>query len=384
MAQRLNLRRRRRQLAALLLVLLVTALHGWIASRVDDARLGWGSADRLPQRIEVSFVHEMEPAAPPAVPPAPPKAAPKAKARAAARAASAPDADASVEPKEVEPPEAVASAPAPEAPASEAVAAAPPASAPASAPAGSPSFEWPPSTELAYELTGNYRGPVNGTARVRWIREGAHYQVHLDVFIGLESAPLMSRRMTSDGELTEQGLSPRRYDEVTKVGFGEPRVVTMRFEPTQIVLANGGVHGQLPGVQDTASQFVQLTWLFTMHPERLRTGQAIELPLALPRRVDRWVYDVLESETLYTPFGELEVFHVKPRRLQRPTNELTVEAWFAPSLQYLPARMRIQQSAEVYVDLMLQRKPRQAGAAPAPAPALSRPYSPPRPTIGDL
>lgn len=376
MAERLTSPRWRRRGAVLLLVLLVTVLHGWVTTQFEEDRLGWGSADRLPKRIEVSFVHEMEPVAPPAVAPAPPvPPVPKPKARVAARPASAPE----PEPK-IEPPEVVASAPAPEPPASAAVAMASPASALASAPSA-PSFEWPPSTELAYDLTGNYRGPVNGTARVRWIREGTHYQVHLDVFIGLESAPLMSRRMTSDGELTEQGLSPRRYDEVTKVGFGEPRVVSMRFEPTQIVLANGSVHEQLTGVQDTASQFVQLTWLFTMHPERLRTGQAIELPLALPRRVDRWVYDVLESETLYTPFGELEVFHVKPRRLQRPANELTVEAWFAPSLQYLPARMRIQQSAEVYVDLMLQRKPRQAAEAP---PAASRPYSPPRPTIGDL
>jgi hypothetical protein len=374
MAERLTSPRWRRRGAVLLLVLLVTALHGWVTTQFEEDRLGWGSADRLPKRIEVSFVHEMEPVAPPAVAPAPPAPpVPKAKARVAARPASAPE----PAPK-IEPPEVVASAPEP--PASAAVATASPASAPASAPSA-PSFEWPPSTELAYDLTGNYRGPVNGTARVRWIREGAHYQVHLDVFIGLESAPLMSRRMTSDGELTEQGLSPRRYDEVTKVGFGEPRVVSMRFEPAHIVLANGSVHEPMPGVQDTASQFVQLTWLFTMHPELLRTGQAIELPLALPRRVDRWMYDVLEAETLYTPFGELEVYHVKPRRLLKPTNELTVEAWFAPSLQYLPARMRIQQSAEVYVDLMLQRKPRQAAEAP---PAASRPYSPPRPTIGDL
>jgi hypothetical protein len=380
MAERLSPPRWRRRSAVLLLVLLVTALHGWVTAQFEEDRLGWGNADRLPKRIEVSFVHEMELVAPPAVAPAPPAPPlPKPKARTAARAASAPEPEPEPEPK-VEPPERVASAPALELPASAAVAAASPASAPASAPSAPP-FEWPPSTELAYDLTGNYRGPVNGTARVRWIRAGTHYQVHLDVFIGLESAPLMSRRMTSDGELTEQGLSPRRYDEVTKVGFGEPRVATVRFEPSQIVLANGGTHEQLPGVQDTASQFVQLTWLFTVHPERLRTGQAIELPLALPRRVDRWVYDVLEPETLYTPFGELEVFHVKPRRLLRPTNELSVEAWFAPSLQYLPARLRIQQSAEVYVDLMLQRKPRQAAEAP---PAASRPYSPPRPTIGDL
>jgi len=380
MAERLTLRRRRRRLAALLLVLLVTALHGWIASRLEEDRLGWGSADESPKRLEVSFVHELEPTAPPAASPRPARPpARRPKAAPVQPAASAPEPVSEPEPERVAeavPPEQPASAPEPTPPAASAAVAA--AQAAASAPAG-PAFEWPPSTELSYELTGQFRGPVNGTAHVRWIREGTHYQVHLDVSVGLVG----SRKMTSDGELTEHGLSPRRYEQLTRVGFNERREALV-FEPTHIVLANGALHERLPGVQDTASQLVQLTWFFTTRPDQLQTGRSIELPIALPRRVDRWVYDVLETDTLYTPFGEVQVVHVKPRSLKRRTNELLVEAWFAPGLQYLPARIRIEQTAEIYMDLMLQRKPRQAGGAAAPAPAPSRPYSPPRPTIGDL
>ena len=116
-----------------------------------------------------------------------------------------------------------------------------------------------------------------------------------------------------------------------------------------------------PGVQDTASQFVQLSWLFTTRPELLRTGGMVEIPLALPRSVDRWVYDVLEEETVYTSFGELQAFHLKPRRTSRPGGDLIAEIWFAPRLRYLPVRIRIQQDSDTFIDLMLARRPEMAG-----------------------
>ena len=50
------------------------------------------------------------------------------------------------------------------------------------------------------------------------------------------------------------------------------------------------------GMQDAASQFVQLTWLFTTQPQRLQVGKSVEMPLALPRRADRWIYDVRAEE----------------------------------------------------------------------------------------
>jgi hypothetical protein len=231
---------------------------------------------------------------------------------------------------------------------------------PASAPA--PAFEWPPSTRLTYTLVGNYRGEVHGNALVQWVRSGSRYQVHLDVAIGPSFAPLISRRMTSDGELGAGGLVPQRYDEATKLPFQSARRVTVQFTaPGQVVLANGSLREAPVAVQDTASQFVQLTWMFTMRPELLRVGNTIEMPLALPRRVDRWHYDVVAEERLATPVGEVEAFHLKPRRAeQRPRGELSAEVWFAPTLQYLPVRIRIQQDPETYVDLMMDAAPMQA------------------------
>ena len=355
----------------------VLLLHGVLVSWLEDNLVGWGAGQQpMPQRMEVAFVRALEPAAPvplvgaaqvPAAAAARPRRARPASpaASAPAPAASAPEESkpvavveaAASEPLVAEAPAQVQEAAASE-PAAVAVVAAPPAG---SASAAATTFEWPPSTRLTYVLVGNYRGEIHGHARVQWVRVGARYQVHMDIALGPSFAPLMSRNMTSDGELGEAGLVPRRYDEATKLPFKPPRRVSLHFTPETVTLANGSTREAMAGVQDAASQFVQMTWLFTTRPELLRVGNSISLPLALPRRMDRWTYDVLAEQRLYTPVGELDTFYLKPRRADdRPRGELSAEVWFAPSLQYLPVRIRIQQDAETYVDLMMDAAPLQA------------------------
>jgi hypothetical protein len=218
------------------------------------------------------------------------------------------------------------------------------------------SFEWPPSTRLTYTLKGHFRGPIEGgSAQVEWLRSGSRYQVHLETRL----APLLTRRITSDGELTEHGLQPRRFDAEQKVLFKAPRRWTLLFGPQRITLVDGREIDTVAGVQDEASQFVQLTWLFTTQPEKMRVGQSIEVPLVLNRRLDRWVYDVKEGQTLQLPFGEVPTFYVKPRREARG-GDMTAEMWFAPTLQYLPVRIVIRQDESTFVELTLDRPPLQA------------------------
>jgi hypothetical protein len=400
----------------------VTLVHLGLAAMLEDlVRLGSGAADTSPARIDIAFVRELAPAEPPPVAPVPaptpapaPAVAspPAAAASAPAAAASAPEAAAEATPAA---PAAVAAAapeaaeatqpaatpgdstlaslpstpPIPTADTAASAVAAPgqmpagpaltapqqstasaavsppstPLSAPPSAPSSAPSFEWPPSTRLSYTLVGDYRGPVQGKARVEWLRSGNRYQVHLDVRVGADFAPLVTRRMSSDGLLTEAGLKPLRYDEETRVLLREVRRQTIFFEPERIVLPRGGVQPPVPGVQDTASQFVQLSWMFTLQPQLLRAGQTVELPLALTRRVDRWVYDVVGEEVLDLPVGPVKAWHLKPRLQSKTSSDLAVETWFAPSLQYLPVRIRIRQDEASFIDLTLERLPQQGDAS---------------------
>ena len=161
------------------------------------------------------------------------------------------------------------------------VAAAVPPSA-SGAPPAAVAFEWPPSTQLSYRLRGNYRGEVVGGAQVEWVRAGSRYQVHLDVWVGAQAAPLVGRRMSSDGELGDHGLTPRRYDEETRALFRELRRRTIVFDGERVLMPNSKQLARVPGLQDAASQFVQMTWLFTTQPQLLTVGNRIEVPLALP------------------------------------------------------------------------------------------------------
>jgi len=365
----------RRRAALLALVLGVLLAHGCVTQSVADHIIDLDQDQGTPARIEVAYVREMALSAPPptAAPALPPRVAPAHHVRRAAKPAlpaSAPEAappvvaEASAPPPMPEPvPE-----PAPE-PASAtppalaeqttespppAVAAAAPASAAASAVAA---FEWPTSTRMRYELTGNYRGEVSGSAQVEWIRVGSHYQVHLDLVVGPSIAPIITRRMSSDGEITADGLAPRRYDQDTKVVMRDRHRATITFEPGSVVLANGDRRATVPGVQDTASQFVQLIYVFSTRPDMLRIGGTVDIPLALPHKVDVWTYDVVDEETLYTAFGPLPSIHLKPRRAAPRPGELSAEIWFAPQLRYMPVRIRITQDTDNYVDLLIAKRP---------------------------
>jgi hypothetical protein len=372
----------RRRLAFALAVLFVAVLHWCLGSGLDAMRADWNASSAMPERKQVAFVREMAlsaPRQPGAVAAVKRRAAHKAAA--ASEPASAPQRlaqalglDAVADTRdEAEAPQASASASAgadqqgPETEAAASAVAARVASdavaasavpLAASSPSEAP-FEWPASTQLAYVLTGNYRGEIHGHAQVEWIRQGTQYQVNLDVMVGPKFMPLISRRMTSDGELGEQGLRPLRYDEDTKVLFRERRRVSVLFRDSGVVLANGRFVEVAAGVQDSASQFVQLTWLFLAQRELLAPGRMIAMPLALPRKLHRWVYEVMGEETLDTPMGALPAWRLKPRQ-EAGGGDLTAEVWIAPQLQYLPVRLRIHQDAQNFVDLMLQAPPLQA------------------------
>jgi hypothetical protein len=107
---------------------------------------------------------------------------------------------------------------------------------------------------------------------------------------------------------------------------------------------------------------VQLTWLFTTQPDTLRVGGAVEMPLAISRKLERWTYDVAGEEMLRFPFGEVPAFHLKPRRAATG-GDLTAEIWIAPTLQYLPVRIRITDAKDSWVDLSLESPPLQAAPA---------------------
>ncbi len=253
-------------------------------------------------------------------------------------------------------PESVAQTPAPPDP--------PPADQPAAESATQPAdplASWPLDTRLSYKLGGFYRGELHGDARVQWQRDKANYQVKVTVTtLGLTLATL-----TSQGEATALGLVPRIYEE--KVPGGLRRA---EFNDGHVKFANGNRAPLPAGAQDTISQLIDLVHRFSTGRSALATGVPVSVWLARPGGLDEWTYDVGGLETLQTPtFGAIQAFHLTPRPLANPRGPITLEMWFAPSLQYLPVRVRIALGNDSFVDLMIDRIEQAAGAQATTRPA---------------
>ena len=231
---------------------------------------------------------------------------------------------------------------------------------PAPAPTSPPSDTWPAATRLSYVVTGYYRGDLHGSARVQWQREEAtgatgaantRYQVQLDLY----ALGMTLFTMTSQGELGAQGLSPKVYEE-RRPG----RAQRVWFEGDLLRLDDGRKVPLPPLAQDTASQFVELGHRFSTGREVLQVGREVAIWLARPDGVDLWTYDVVGEETLRAgALGNITAFRLKPRPLANPRGNVMAEIWFAPSLQFLPVRVRItmglEHGNETFVDLMVDR-----------------------------
>ena len=231
-------------------------------------------------------------------------------------------------------------------PATEPVAAASAAPAASSPSPGDAPFlaSWPSDTRLTYKLGGNYRGELHGSARVLWQREGTRYHTAVEMSAGL----LASLSFTSQGDITEGGLRPEVYEENVR---GRRRGVRLGED---VRLNNGDRIARPEAVQDTASQFVELGHRFSTGQVKLVPGAQVNFSMARPGGIDEWTYDVIGEETLHLPrLGPVPTLHLKPRPLSKPRGPISAEIWYAPSLQYLPVRIRITQGNDNYIDLMV-------------------------------
>lgn len=234
--------------------------------------------------------------------------------------------------------------------------------------------EWPRSLRLKYRLNGHYRGPVFGEAEVEWLRQGLRYQVRLRVQVGPSLTPFLRRELVSDGVITPEGIRPRRYDESTQLLLSPARRASLVFEPGRLQDAAGRWHEAPEAVQDSASQFVHLAWLFLTGRVTAQEGETIALPLALPRGVYPWRYALEQRQSLESVMGLLDTWYLVPQGVQAP-GALMAEVWLAPELHFMPVQLLIRQGEDNWVQLSLAEAPLEEDAAPQNAP--SQPASDP-------
>ena len=335
------------------------------------------SASALAQKNDPLFTRTIEAASPQAdAPPLPEPAAPTPRAPPSQRA---PVAVASTVPVVTETVAAAAQAPEPEllptkttvavstattTASTEKQAASPPSQTLSAQPAGQTDTllitgAWPADTRVSYNLTGYFQGELFGSGQVQWTREGTageRYQVRVIVDAGLYEL-----RMTSQGRVSPEGLLPESFEEVSKRVLSSPRIRLLKLESEALVLDGGHRRVLRPAteplaVQDSVSQFIDLGHRFSQGRDTLEAGKTVRIWLGRPGGLDEWLYDIGPAETLTLPrIGPVLVHPLKPRPLVNARGTITVSMWLAPSLQYLPAKIRIDLNPQAYVELMAEQ-----------------------------
>jgi hypothetical protein len=201
----------------------------------------------------------------------------------------------------------------------------------------------PGSVRLKYAVTGG-KDKLSYTARAEllWLQDGNTYEARQEVGAFL----LGSRVFTSTGRMTADGLAPLRYSDKAR---NELAAHFDRDRQRVTFSANTPEAALQSGAQDRVSVFVQLASMLAGAPDKYPPGTPINVQIIGPRATEVWAIAVDGEEQLNLPGGELAT--VKLTRAVRGEFDLKTEFWLAPSLGYLPARIRFTQPNGDFVDM---------------------------------
>lgn len=205
-------------------------------------------------------------------------------------------------------------------------------------------FTFPASVRLNYEVDGKVSSPFSAEAELRWIRDGDQYTSQLAV----GKFGLNLQVWTSKGALTARGLEPARFD--GKRLRGEGASVLFVRDQSKVTFSAGTPDVPLQGgAQDQLSVFMQLASLLAGEPTRWTPGKSISFQAIGDRYAENWTFAIGAQETIKVPGGEFPAVKVT----HEPTAERSqkLELWYAPSLGFIPIRIRITEGNSDYLDL---------------------------------
>ena len=205
----------------------------------------------------------------------------------------------------------------------------------------------PGSVRLRYSVVGQQGSqPLAGvTSELLWLHDGKDYEARLvarTLFGAL-------RTNTSVGSLGPEGLAPSRFSDKTR---SEVAAHFERDKGKVTFSANTPDAPLLAGAQDRLSVILQLAALLAGEPGRYPVASTLTIQTIGPREADAWLFSVEGEEKLSLPAGEMAA--VKLTRNPRREYDQRVELWFAPSLGWLPVRMKLTESNGNFIDQQLR------------------------------
>lgn len=192
---------------------------------------------------------------------------------------------------------------------------------------------YPEPARLKYEVRAEVKGislSLNG--ELLWQHDGKTYNSRLEFSHFL----LGSRMQTSKGTLGPQGLEPIRFgdkvrSEVAAHFDRSANKVTFSANTPDVPLT--------PGMQDQLSAVLQLSAMLGGEPQRYPADTQIPFEAIGPRSVESWTMVVGNTEKLTLPGGEVSAIKLSRGAVGPYGNR--AEIWLAPSMGYLPVRIRL-------------------------------------------
>jgi len=208
-------------------------------------------------------------------------------------------------------------------------------------------FKAPDSARLKYQVLGQAKGfNYWASAELQWDQDGKAYEARLEVSAFL----LGSRTQVSKGSLGAEGLMPSRFGDKTR---SELAAHFQRDKGIISFSANSPDVPLLKGAQDRLSIVLQLSSMLAADPTRYPPGTMLSFQTISQREAEIWHFLVEKEDQLQLPFGEITA--VKLNRKPRREFDQHIELWFAPSLGYLPVRLRITNANGDFVDQLLSK-----------------------------
>lgn len=212
-------------------------------------------------------------------------------------------------------------------------------------------YAWkaPDAARLQFQVQGKFKSlPYQTKAQLDWLPQGQRYEAAQEVQIPVAGA----RRQASVGAMGPHGLLPeifidrgRKEDSASFDALHGQIHFSRSSDPIPLI----------SGTQDRMSVFFQVAGMIAAAPKLYPPGTTITVQAASTRRVAPWTFTVRDTETLQLPAGRMAAIKLAHQSDSSDTEDVQSALWLAPSLQYLPVRIRMREDGgRDELDLKLQ------------------------------
>jgi Protein of unknown function (DUF3108) len=214
-------------------------------------------------------------------------------------------------------------------------------------PSRSPVLKFPASGKFSYNAIQTSGGqPRSGSGTLEWTTDGRDYELRLEASLLIT---LLSQ--TSAGTLSTDGLEPKRFSD-KRIRRSEKAAHFQRDSGRITFSANLTETPLLRGAQDRLSILMQLAAMAAGDPVQFAQGGNVPVQVVGTDDAESWMFVVEGEETIQVPAGESAALRVV--RNPRKEFDARLEVWLAPSLGYLPARIRQTESNGNVFELQLR------------------------------